>query len=66
MLALVASARQEVLLEMYWFGSDRTGRRFAEALMERSRAGVCVRVTYDAIGSLEAGSAMFDELRDAA
>lgn len=63
MLDAIASAREEVLLEMYWFGSDRTGRRFATALMERARAGVCVRVTYDAIGSLEAGTAMFDEMR---
>jgi cardiolipin synthase len=65
MLAAIHAAHQEVLLEMYWFGSDRTGRRFAEALMERARAGLCVRVTYDAIGSLEAGTAMFDEMRDA-
>jgi cardiolipin synthase A/B len=65
MLTAISSAREEVLLEMYWFGSDRTGRRFAEALMERARAGVCVRVTYDAIGSLEAGTAMFDEMRAA-
>jgi len=65
MLAAIASAREEVLLEMYWFGSDRTGRRFATALIERARAGVVVRVTYDAIGSLEAGDAMFDEMRAA-
>jgi len=65
MLRAIASAKEEVLLEMYWFGSDRTGYRFAEALMERARAGVTVRVSYDAIGSLEAGTAMFDELRAA-
>jgi len=65
MLEAIASAAQEVLLEMYWFGSDRTGRRFAAALIERARAGVCVRVSYDAIGSLEAGTAMFDEMREA-
>lgn len=65
MLALIHEAQQEVLLEMYWFGSDRTGRRFADALMARARAGICVRVTYDAIGSLEAGTAMFDEMREA-
>jgi cardiolipin synthase A/B len=65
MLEAIASAQQEVLLEMYWFGSDRTGRRFADALIERARAGVVVRVTYDAIGSLEAGTAMFDEMRAA-
>ncbi len=65
MLQALAAARLEVLLEMYWFGSDRTGRRFAAALIERARAGLTVRVTYDAIGSLEAGTAMFDEMRDA-
>jgi cardiolipin synthase len=62
MLDAIAAARQEVLLEMYWFGSDRTGQRFADALMERARAGVTVRVSYDAVGSLEAGTAMFDEM----
>lgn len=65
MLEAIHGARHEVLLEMYWFGSDRTGRRFADALLERVRAGVRVCVTYDAIGSLEAGTAMFDELREA-
>lgn len=65
MLAAIASARQEVLLEMYWFGSDRTGRGFAEALMERARAGVLVRVIYDALGSIEAGAAQFDEMQAA-
>ena len=65
MLRAIASGQQEILLEMYWFGSDRTGRRVAEALMERAQAGVLVRVSYDAIGSLEAGTAMFDEMRAA-
>lgn len=65
MLDAIHGAEREILLEMYWFGSDRTGRRFAEALMERARAGVCVRVTYDAVGSIEASDSMFDEMRAA-
>jgi len=65
MLDAIRSARHEVLLEMYWFGSDRTGRAFAEALIERSRAGVCVRVIYDAVGSIDASESMFDEMRAA-
>jgi cardiolipin synthase A/B len=65
MLHAIQSAEREVLLEMYWFGSDRTGRRFADALIERARAGVSVRVTYDAVGSIEASTAMFDEMRRA-
>jgi cardiolipin synthase A/B len=63
MLTAIASAKEEVLLEMYWFGSDKTGRQFAEALIERARAGVCVRLIYDALGSIEAGVAMFDEMQ---
>jgi cardiolipin synthase len=65
MLAAIASAREEILLEMYWFGSDRTGRQFADALIERAREGVLVRVIYDSLGSIEAGTAMFDEMREA-
>jgi cardiolipin synthase len=62
MLEAIRGAEREILLEMYWFGSDRTGRRFAEALCERAKAGVCVRVTYDAVGSIEASTSMFDEM----
>jgi cardiolipin synthase len=62
MLEAIRSAKHEILLEMYWFDSDRTGLEFAEALMERARAGVCVRVIYDAVGSIEADPAMFERM----
>ena len=65
MLEAIASAQHEILLEMYWFGSDKIGRRFAEALSEKARAGVRVCVTYDAVGSFEADPAMFEQLRSA-
>src|SRR4051794_31374886 len=65
MLEAIAGAQREILLEMYWFGSDRTGRRFSDALSARARAGVCVRVTYDAVGSIEASTSMFDDMRRA-
>lgn len=65
MLDAIRAAQREVLLEMYWFGSDATGRRFADALSEKAREGVTVRVTYDAIGSWEADRAMFDAMRAA-
>ncbi len=61
-LSAIAGAREEILLEMYWFDSDRTGRSFADALIERARAGVEVLVIYDAIGSLGTDDAMFDEM----
>lgn len=65
MLAAIAGARDEVLLEMYWFGSDAIGRTFAEALAARARAGVTVRVVYDAVGSAPHDPSLFAALRAA-
>ena len=62
MLTIIGEAEREILLEMYWFASDRTGRRFADALVAKAREGVRVRVIYDAVGSLETDGAMFDEM----
>jgi cardiolipin synthase len=64
-LEAIASAQDEILVEMYWFDSDRTGWRFAEALMERARAGCDVFVLYDAVGSFGADRAMFAALEAA-
>ena len=52
MLAAIAGARQYVHLETYILHADHTGRRFAEALAGRARAGVEVRLIYDGVGSL--------------
>jgi len=65
MLDAIRGAQREILLEMYWFGSDNTGRRFAEALSDKARAGVRVKVTYDAVGSWEADRAQFEAMRAA-
>ncbi|MCO4764429.1 MAG: cardiolipin synthase ClsB, partial [Myxococcales bacterium] len=63
MLNAICKAQHEVLLEMYWFASDRTGWEFAEALCDRARAGVRVRVIYDAAGSIMADDEMFHRMR---
>jgi cardiolipin synthase len=65
MLEAIENAKHEILLEMYWFGSDRTGRQFADALMERARQGVRVRVIYDAVGSIQSEQGMFQDMRKA-
>jgi cardiolipin synthase len=51
MAEAIAAARREIHLETYILRSDRTGRRFLAALEERARAGVEVRLLYDALGS---------------
>ena len=52
MLAAIANAKHEVWMETYIFADDEVGRRFTQALSERARAGVQVRLLVDALGSL--------------
>jgi cardiolipin synthase len=61
----IAAAQHEILVEMYWFGSDVTGRAFAELLSDKARQGVHVCVIYDSVGSWEADRRMFEGMRKA-
>ncbi len=63
MLEMIAAAREQILFEMYWFDSDRIGRRVADALSEAASRGVEVALLYDALGSITADASVFDELR---
>ncbi len=65
MLEAISGARASVLLEVYTFADDDTGRRFAGALAERARAGVAVRVLYDSVGSLDTPDEFFQTLEEA-
>lgn len=51
-LAAIRGAREKICFESYIFADDPLGREFAEALAERARAGVRVRVLYDWLGGL--------------
>jgi cardiolipin synthase len=51
MIAAIAAARDHVHLEFYIFAPDRSGARVRDALVERARAGVEVRLLVDASGS---------------
>ncbi|MBX3205533.1 MAG: cardiolipin synthase ClsB [Labilithrix sp.] len=62
MLAAIASAEREIILEMYWVGADAVGTRFRDALADKARAGVTVRVIYDAVGSLSITPSFWDAL----
>ncbi|TDT37777.1 cardiolipin synthase [Halospina denitrificans] len=59
MLDAIRNAHTQVWLESYIFSSDVIGERFTQALCERARAGVDVRVHVDAAGCLFWG---FDQL----
>jgi cardiolipin synthase len=51
MIEDIRKAQMRVWLETYIFHDDQCGRAVRDALLERCRAGVQVRVLYDAIGS---------------
>lgn len=63
MLEMIAGAERTVHFENYIIHDDRTGRRFAAAWAERARAGVRVRVLYDAFGCRSTGRKYWRELR---
>jgi len=65
MVAAIAAARATIHFENYIIRDDATGRRFAEALAQRARAGVRVRVLYDALGSLGTSHRYWRGLRQA-
>ncbi|MEP7098719.1 MAG: cardiolipin synthase, partial [Dokdonella sp.] len=51
----IEAAQQHIHVEYYIFLGDRTGTRIRDALIERARAGVKVRVLLDGIGSRLSG-----------
>jgi cardiolipin synthase len=55
-LAAIASAQRTLFFENYIIENDAVGARFVEALQDRARAGVQVRVLYDWFGGLGLGS----------
>jgi cardiolipin synthase len=65
MLDLIAGAKRWVHFENYIIRDDATGRRFADRLIERARAGVTVRVLYDWLGSRATSRRYWERLRQA-
>lgn len=65
MLKAISEAKKHVHLEYYIFEPDITGTQFRDALIERARQGVKVRLLLDAIGSASIGETFLKPLRDA-
>lgn len=64
-LAEISRGEHWVHLENYIFRADEVGYRFAEALCEKAREGVRVRVLYDWFGCLDTPRVFWRRLRDA-
>ena len=64
-IAAIGRAEKWVHLDNYIFQDDAVGRRFAEALEERAREGVPVRVLADWFGSWSTPRSFWRRMRDA-
>ena len=60
----IRAARQRVWLESYIFADDDAGRAIAEALIEKAREGLDVRVIYDTVGSFSTPAAFFSRMEE--
>ncbi|HEY8133201.1 MAG TPA: phospholipase D-like domain-containing protein, partial [Thermoanaerobaculia bacterium] len=62
MLAAIRGAQKTINLEFYIYWDGDVGRQFAEALAERARAGVQVKVILDSVGSAAMSQSLIDFL----
>ena len=65
MLAAVRSAQRTITFETYIYWSGEIGREMAEALEERARAGVKVKVLIDWAGSIKMEDSLLDQMKEA-
>lgn len=63
MLEGIRSAQHTITFETYIYWSGDIGQQFVDALSERARAGVEVRVMLDWVGSVKMDDAMLDQLK---
>jgi cardiolipin synthase len=62
MLDAITQAEASITIEAYIYWAGRIGREFAEAMAERSRAGVRVKILLDAVGSASIGEEILEIL----
>jgi cardiolipin synthase len=65
MLKAIREAQYTITFETYIYWSESIGKEFAEALIERARAGVKVHVMLDFIGSIKMDAASMKAMEDA-
>ena len=60
----IAQASHHIHIDMYIFEDDALGRLVADALIDKARAGVHIRVIYDDVGCWNVGHAFFERMRE--
>ena len=65
LLQAIAQAQHHIHLQFYIFEDDAVGRLLRDALIDKARQGVEVRLLYDDVGCWKVPHAFFDEMRGA-
>ncbi|MBR5062827.1 MAG: cardiolipin synthase [Prevotella sp.] len=65
LLVEISKASQHIHLESYIIGDDPLGRLVADALIDKAKEGVEVRVIYDDVGCWKVKESFFERMREA-
>lgn len=60
----IGQARHHIHIDMYIFEDDALGRLLADALIDKARQGVSVRVIYDSVGCWSVSDRFFERMRE--
>lgn len=64
LLKAIAKARHHIHIDMYIFADDPLGRLVADALIDKARQGVEVRMVYDDVGCWNVPHRFFERMRE--
>ncbi len=59
------NAKNNINIEYYIFGDDKTGKEIMDILCQKARSGVKVKLIYDSVGSLKSPRRFFRKLKKA-
>lgn len=65
LLREIGGARHHIHIDVYIMDDDPLGRLVSDALIDKARAGVEVRLIYDDVGCWKVPNAFFERMRDA-
>lgn len=65
LLREIGQARHHIHIDIFIFNDDELGRLLADALMDKARAGVEVRLIYDYVGCWHVRNRFFERMREA-
>ena len=64
LLQEISKARSHIHIDMYIFADDALGRLVADALIDKARQGVEIRVIYDDVGCWNVSTQFFERMRE--